>query len=93
MKKVLLFLTLFFWVMSFASHVYAYIDPATGSYVLQILIAGLVGGAFTIKKFWFQITMFFKQRLGRGDQESTLSQSENRDEISESTKPTVQLHK
>lgn len=33
----------------------AYIDPATGSYVLQMLVAGILGGLFAIKLFWRRI--------------------------------------
>jgi hypothetical protein len=39
----------------------AYIDPGTGSYVLQIAIAFLVGLAFSIKVFWKRIVAFFKR--------------------------------
>lgn len=39
----------------------AYIDPGTGSYVLQIAIAFLVGLAFSIKVFWKRIVAFFRK--------------------------------
>jgi hypothetical protein len=39
----------------------AYIDPGTGSYVLQIAIAFLVGLAFSIKVFWKRIVAFLKR--------------------------------
>ena len=39
----------------------AYIDPGTGSYVLQIAIAFLVGLAFSIKVFWKKIAAFFRR--------------------------------
>lgn len=50
----------------------AYIDPGTGSYVLQIAIAFLVGLAFSIKVFWKRIVAFLKRTLaakkgGSGD--------------------------
>lgn len=32
-----------------------YLDPGTGSYVLQVLIAALVGLAFIIKTYWARI--------------------------------------
>ena len=35
--------------------VYAYIDPATGSYVLQIVVAGLAGSLYVVKTFWGNI--------------------------------------
>ena len=38
---------------------YAYLDPGTGSYLFQILIAGLIGGAFAVKIFWSKIKAFF----------------------------------
>jgi len=34
---------------------YAYIDPGTGSYFLQMLLAMLLGGLFAIKIFWSKI--------------------------------------
>ena len=39
----------------------AYIDPGTGSYVLQIAIAFLVGLAFSIKVFWKKILAFLRR--------------------------------
>ena len=47
---ILLVLTVFFPIAAFG-----YIDPGTGSYIFQLLIAGLLGAAFTIKSFWHQI--------------------------------------
>lgn len=44
---------------------YAYLDPGTGSYIFQILIAAFVGGAFAIKIFWKRITQFCKRIFGK----------------------------
>jgi len=38
---------------------YAYLDPGTGSYIFQLLIAGLLGGLLAIKIFWSSIKKFF----------------------------------
>lgn len=43
----------------FASETHAYIDPGTTSYVLQLVIAGLVAASFGIKTFWGKIRTFF----------------------------------
>jgi len=47
-----------------------YIDPGTGSYVLQIAIAALVGVAFSVKVFWRKIATFlrktFRSKKGGG---------------------------
>jgi hypothetical protein len=32
-----------------------YLDPSSGSFILQVLIAGLLGGLLTIKLFWGRI--------------------------------------
>ncbi len=38
---------------------YAYIDPGTGSYLLQLMLAGFLGLAFTMKIYWQKIKIFF----------------------------------
>jgi len=37
---------------------YAYLDPGTGSYIFQLLIAGLLGGLLAVKIFWSSIKKF-----------------------------------
>jgi len=39
---------------------FAYLDPGTGSYIIQVIIALVVGAAFSIKMFWKRIVIFFK---------------------------------
>jgi hypothetical protein len=39
----------------FPQRTYAYIDPGSGSYFLQILVAGLLGLLYSIKLFWARI--------------------------------------
>ena len=34
---------------------FAYIDPGTGSVIVQMIIGGLVGVGIAIKVFWFRI--------------------------------------
>jgi hypothetical protein len=38
----------------------AYIDPGTGSVAIQLLVAGVLGAAFGIKRFWKKITAPFR---------------------------------
>ena len=38
---------------------FGYIDPGTGSYLLQILIATLLGGLLALKVFWQRVKTFF----------------------------------
>ncbi len=39
----------------------AYIDPGTGSLIIQILLAVLVGAGFAVKIFWTKIKSFFSK--------------------------------
>lgn len=46
------------WLIVFPSTVHAYVDPGTGSYVLQIIVAGIAAASFGLKIFWTRIKMF-----------------------------------
>jgi len=39
---------------------HAYIDPGSGSYILQILVAGALGALFSLKLFWHRILALFR---------------------------------
>lgn len=43
----------------------AYVDPGTGSYILQIVLAGLLGALFALKTFWHRMMGFFRSLLAR----------------------------
>lgn len=49
----------------------AYLDPGSGSYLLQLLIAGLLGGLFVIRLSWGRIRAFFSRRQPRKEDERT----------------------
>ena len=46
--------------LAFPRPAYAYLDPGTGSYILQMILAALLGAAFAVKLFWKNIKTFFK---------------------------------
>jgi hypothetical protein len=48
----------------------AYLDPGSGSYLIQLLIAALLGGAFVIKAFWRQIRSFVANLFSGKKEES-----------------------
>ena len=43
----------------------AYIDPSIGSYLFQLLLAGLLGAMFALKVFWGNIKRFFTGTKGK----------------------------
>jgi hypothetical protein len=48
---------------------HAYIDPGTGSYVIQILIAAFISVGFAVKVFWRKIKAFFLKVFGKAGHE------------------------
>lgn len=48
---------------------FAYLDPGSGSYLLQLLIAGLLGGLFALRMFWGRIKGFFARWFSGQDDE------------------------
>jgi len=45
----------------------AYLDPGSGSYLLQLLIAGLLGSLFVIRTYWSRIIGFFNKDAKEDD--------------------------
>ena len=41
--------------------VFGYLDPGTGSYLLQLALAGLLGGSYAVKHFWARLKGFFSR--------------------------------
>ena len=63
MKKFFFFLNIFFLVDIFVySNAFAYIDPGTGSIILQGLIAGIAAAGATISIYWTKIKSFFSKK-------------------------------
>lgn len=40
---------------------YGYLDPGTGSYIIQLLVGGLLGGLFAIGLFWKRVIASIKR--------------------------------
>ena len=45
---------------------YAYIDPGTGSFIIQVLIGVLAGALVALKIFCVKVRGFFKGKLSKG---------------------------
>lgn len=39
---------------------FAYVDPGTGSYLFQLATAGLLAGAFTLRRYWESVKTMFR---------------------------------
>jgi len=63
MKKVTIITLTLIFVLCFPA--YAYLDPGTGSYFIQIIIATLLGSFYAIKHFWHKIKLFCTNLLSK----------------------------
>jgi len=54
-----------FSLLSPTANIAAYLDPGSGSFILQLLIGGLVGLILILKTFWGRIKVFVNNLLGR----------------------------
>lgn len=59
-----------FSLMFLSNEAHAYIDPGTGSLLLQGLIAGIAAGLYTIKLYWYRLKNFFKRNEEKPDLDS-----------------------
>jgi hypothetical protein len=54
--------------LCFPQYAYSYIDPGTGSYVIQIVIAAFVAVTFMIKLYWQKIKGFIGRLFSKKEQ-------------------------
>ncbi len=65
-KQLILYLLV--GVVLFMEDAYAYLDPGTGSMLLQGLIAAIAAGLVVIKLYWYKVKMFL---FGRGQKDNS----------------------
>ncbi len=67
--------------LGFSSNALAYLDPGTGSIILQALLAAIVGSVITLKLYWLRVKSFiaslFSSNNGGGDD----SKNDEKDEV------------
>lgn len=58
-------MTLVLLVGFWSEDAHAYIDPASGSYFFQLLVAGLLGALFALKIYWRSFKAFVGSLFGK----------------------------
>lgn len=53
--------------LTFSSSAFAYLDPGTGSMILQIILGGLAGAAVAIRMYWYKIMAMFGIKRKKSD--------------------------
>jgi hypothetical protein len=57
---------------------HAYLDPGTGSYILQLVVAGIAGALISIKVFWRNIKMFLVSIFYRDKQDGLSEKTDDK---------------
>lgn len=63
LTTVAVLLSLFY--LMFPQKAYAYLDPGTGSYILQLILGVLLGAFFAVKIFWKNIKASFSNLFSK----------------------------
>jgi hypothetical protein len=45
---------------------HAYVDPGSGSFLFQMLVAGMLSLAFTVRHYWTQLRAFVRRLFSNG---------------------------
>ena len=59
-SSFLLFLTVFLVAFDITQEAYAYLDPGTGSMILQLLLGGIAGIIIVLKLYWQRVKNVFQ---------------------------------
>lgn len=57
---------LVFTLLGTARPAHAYVDPGSGSFILQMLVAGMLSVAFTVRQYWAQLRAFARRLFPGG---------------------------
>lgn len=59
----------FFFGLVFPDNVYAYLDPGSGSLLVQVLIGAVLGSIYFIKVYWTKLSRFVTSFFERNNDE------------------------
>jgi hypothetical protein len=57
------------------SYAWAYIDPGTGSYLFQLMAAGLLAGLYTMRGYWNALTRTLRGRFASSSRSGALKRA------------------
>lgn len=60
-----------------ASPAYAYLDPATATIILQVIIGAIAGGIVYVKLYWDKVKKIFNKIRGKSTDTASLPKSDD----------------
>ena len=85
--KALITLSITFMACTVATPAYAYLDPGTGSLILQGLIAGVAVMSLTAKIYWYKFLSFFKKTDLHTEEQVSDDEEQIEEQIAEQEEP------
>ena len=67
MKKILI--SSFVFVILFSNNAFAYLDPGTGSIILQAILGAIAAGATWCSIYWQKVKNFFSKKTKKNDED------------------------
>lgn len=71
MKTVVLYCMGFWIVLNSFQEAFAYLDPGSGSMILQLLLGGIAGAVMVLKLYWRRLVNLFKRGDARQENPSS----------------------
>jgi membrane associated rhomboid family serine protease len=65
--NAVLFVSVFLFTSHLSGSLQAYLDPGTGSIVLQLVLGGIVGAVAVLKTYWRRLKAFTQERRDPDD--------------------------
>ncbi len=65
-STIFIALVVFFMISNPFASAYAYLDPGSGSMLLQLLLGGVTGVVVIVKLYWQRVRGFFNRRDSSG---------------------------
>ena len=64
-NKMILLIYILIFLVFFTKDTYAYLDPGSGNYILQIIVAFFASIFISLKIFWTKITFYYYKLVGK----------------------------
>ena len=78
MKVIAVLILAIFVSVAFSKPAFAYIDPGSGSMILQVILLAFIAGWFTIKNYWLRIIGLFKGGSKRDDNSEASGETDHK---------------
>lgn len=73
-QKTIIKTGIILYITTMAAPAYAYLDPGTGSIIIQAIIGTIVGGLAALRLYWEKVKTFFSRNKTKNEKEQAEQQ-------------------